>query len=118
MRSVQRKESDIVTREAEKPIDFSRIRTAALNSLPAILHRWLPDGKREGHEWVSRNPRRGDRTPGSFKVNMNTGRWSDFATGDAGGDLISLAAYLFGLSQIEAAKKMSVMLGLGGCGHE
>ena len=38
-------------------------------------------------------PRRADHRKGSFKINLTTGRWSDFATGDAGGDLVSLAAY-------------------------
>lgn len=56
-------------------IDFQRINRAALTALPAILSRWLPDGKLTGHEWVARNPRRGDEHPGSFKINMNTGRW-------------------------------------------
>ncbi|GCE83912.1 hypothetical protein [Komagataeibacter diospyri] len=93
-------------------IDFQAVNSAALGVLTALLLRWLPDGRREGHEWVSRNPRRGDRNPGSFKVNMNTGRWSDFATGDRGGDPVSLAAYLFGLSQLEAARQLSLMLGV------
>ncbi|BAK84061.1 hypothetical protein [Komagataeibacter medellinensis] len=95
-------------------VDFARINSAALASLPALLGRWLPDGKREGHEWVARNPRRSDREPGSFKVNMNTCRWSDFATGDRGGDPVSLAAYLFNIRQGEAASRLVAMLGLGG----
>ena len=92
--------------------DFSAINRRALPTLPALLRRWLPDGRREGSEWVVRNPRRNDRRPGSFKVNMRTGRWADFATGDAGGDLISLAAYLFDLSQTEAARRLADMLGV------
>jgi hypothetical protein len=44
---------------------------------------------------------------------MRTGRWADFATGDKGGDIVSLAAYLFGLSQSEAARQVAQMLGLG-----
>ena len=43
------------------------------------------------------NPTRADRRPGSFSVNTRTGRWADFATGDRGGDVVSLAAYLHGL---------------------
>src|SRR5262249_29902451 len=64
--------------------------------------------------WVAINPTRVDARPGSFKVNMTTGRWSDFATADAGGDLISLAAYLFKLKQSEAAGKLGGELGGGG----
>jgi hypothetical protein len=76
--------------------------------VPALL----PDGRREGREWVARNPRRADRSPGSFKVNLATGRWSDFATGDKGGDLISLAAYVAGCSQSDAAARLADALGL------
>ena len=93
-------------------LDFSRINAAALSALPALLDRWLPDGRKLGAEWVARNPTRADRRRGSFSVNMRTGRWADFATGDRGGDVISLAAYLHGLRQGEAARKLSDMLGL------
>jgi hypothetical protein len=95
-------------------IDFVAVNRAALSTLPALVQRWLRDGRREGHEWVARNPTRVDRGPGSFKVNLRTGRWADFATGERGGDAISLAAHLHGLSQLEAARKLADMLGLGG----
>jgi hypothetical protein len=95
-------------------IDFDGISAAALRCSEPIVRRWLPSGKRMGREWVARNPKRADRRPGSFKVNLATGRWSDFATGDAGGDLISLAAYLHDISQGEAAKRLADMLGLPG----
>lgn len=91
---------------------FSRINDAARSALPEILSQWLPDGVREGGEWVALNPTRADSKRGSFKVNLRTGRWSDFATGDRGGDPVSLAAYLFNLRQHEAAKQMAKMLGI------
>src|SRR4051812_30722944 len=90
--------------------DFDTVAAAALPPLPVLVSRWLPGGRREGNEWVSLNPRRGDRRPGSFKVNLRTGRWADFATDDRGGDVISLAAHLYGLSQLEAAQKLAGML--------
>lgn len=93
-------------------LDFERINAAALSALPALLSRWLPDGRREGHEWVARNPRRADRRPGSFRVNMNTGKWADFATDDRGGDVVSLAAYLANTGQAEAARSLAYMLGV------
>jgi len=55
--------------------------------------------------------RKGDRAPGSFAVNLITGKWSDFATGDRGGDVVSLAAFLFNLSQGDAARRLAEMLG-------
>ena len=91
-------------------IAFARINAAALDVLPALLRRWLPDGRREGREYVALNPRRPDRHPGSFKVNLGSGRWCDFATGDRGGDPVSLAAFLFNLSQTEAARHLAAML--------
>ncbi len=93
-------------------VNFSTINAAALRELPALLTRWLPDGRAVGREWTARNPRRADRAAGSFRVNLVTGRWSDFATGDAGGDVVSLAAYLFGLSQLDAARRVADMLGV------
>ncbi|WP_315974918.1 MULTISPECIES: hypothetical protein [Microvirga] len=82
---------------------FSLINASAKPQLQTLLSRWLPDGHLVGSEWVARNPRRNDRRLGSFKVNVNTGQWADFATGDRGGDSISLYAYLHGVSQGEAA---------------
>jgi hypothetical protein len=93
-------------------IDFGSINRAALSSLPDLLGRWLPGGRRHGREYLARNPRRADRTAGSFAVNLSTGRWADFATGDKGGDVISLAAYLHDLSQSEAARRLANMLGM------
>lgn len=93
-------------------LDFSRINAAALPALPALCARWLPAGKSVGREYVARNPTRKDRRAGSFKVNLQTGQWADFATGDKGGDVVSLAAYLFGLRQSEAARRLADALGI------
>jgi hypothetical protein len=95
-----------------RKINFERLALQASRRCDAMLRRWLPDGERRGGEWVATNPMRIDRRKGSFKVNVITGRWSDFATGDRGGDLISLAAYLFRLTQKEAALKIAEMLGI------
>jgi hypothetical protein len=93
-------------------VDFENINSAARAVLPLLLSRWLPDGRRAGREWVALNPKRADRHHGSFRINMVTGRWADFATGDAGGDPISLAAYLFDLTQGQAAHRIAGMLGI------
>jgi hypothetical protein len=91
-------------------IDFAAVNRAALAALPALLRRWLPDGRQVGREYLARNPLRADRRSGSFKINVRTGRWADFATGDAGGDVISLCAYLAGVGQAEAARSLADML--------
>ena len=91
---------------------FDKINAAALPALPALVARWLPGGRQHGREYVALNPNRADRRPGSFRVNLRTGRWADFATGDRGGDPISLAAFIFNISQVEAARRLAAMLGL------
>lgn len=93
-------------------IDFDRVNAAALSRSDAVVAGLLPDGRREGVEWVARNPLRPDRKAGSFKVNLRTGKWGDFATGDRGGDLVSLAAYVAALPQREAAIRLAESLGV------
>jgi hypothetical protein len=97
---------------APRRIAFTRIADAALSHADKLTRRWLPDGRREGAEWVAINPTRADHRRGSFKVSLATGKWSDFATGDKGGDLISLAAYLFHLDQADATRKIAAALGI------
>jgi hypothetical protein len=97
---------------APRKIAFKRIADAALSHSDTIVRRWLPDGRRDGAEWVALNPTRVDARKGSFKVNLITGRWSDFAVGAAGGDLVSLASYLFRLKQGEAAVKIAEAVGI------
>jgi hypothetical protein len=93
-------------------IDFAGINRAALAALPSLLVQWLPNGRREGREYIALNPRRVDRHLGSFRINMRTGQWADFAVGDRGGDPISLAAYLASISQLEAAERLAEMFGI------
>jgi hypothetical protein len=95
-----------------RSVSFVVVNMACLNRFPDLLAAWLPDGRRCGQEWVARNPTRADRRAGSFKVNTVTGRWADFATGDAGGDPVSLYAYINGLTQTDAARTLSNEWGL------
>ena len=94
-----------------KKVNFKAINSAALRSATAILSQILPGGRREGSNYVVRNPRRNDRSPGSFKINCNTGLWADFACEVRGGDLISLIAYLEDISQPQAALRLANMIG-------
>jgi hypothetical protein len=95
-----------------RQLDFRAIARSAVTNSRILLPRWLPGGKRMGSEWLACNPTRPDRTLGSFKISLKSGRWADFATGDAGGDLISLRAYLDGTSQRKAAISLAEELGL------
>jgi len=68
----------------------------------SYIQQLLPDGKIQNNEYVVKNPTRNDNKAGSFCINTTTGKWSDFATGDAGNDLIGLTAYVKGISKTEA----------------
>lgn len=99
------------------PVDFARVNAHALGRAESVVRGLLPDGRRDGQEWVARNPLRSDRKPGSFKVNLATGKWGDFASGDYGGDLVSLAAYVARIGQREAAIRLAETLGLNPFQH-
>jgi hypothetical protein len=93
-------------------LEFAAINRAAAPVMHAILRRVLPDGRIHGREYVALNPRRADRHLGSFSVNIASGKWGDFASGDKGGDVISLVAFIENCSQLEAARLLAQMLGL------
>jgi hypothetical protein len=93
-------------------LDFDRINTAALSLLPTLLARLAPGGVVRGREYVVLNPRRTDHKPGSFSINLHSGRWADFSSGDAGGDPVSLVAYLTGTDQGTAARNLARFCGL------
>jgi len=88
-------------------IDFERINNAIIPNAVSYLRQWLPDGKLNGKEFLARNPRRADDNIGSFNINTQTGEWGDFAIGQAGGDFVSLYAYINNISQSAAAKALS-----------
>lgn len=98
-------------------IDFRAIAAAALAQADSLVREWLPNGKREGAEWVALNPTRNDHKPGSFKINLHTGYWSDFADNKErakGRDLISVYAYLHGINNGPAACELAARLGMDG----
>ena len=95
-------------------IDFDKINQEALLQIDVVLSEILPGGKTDGKEYTVLNPTRSDKAPGSFKINLKTGAWGDFAVGDKGGDIISLWAYITGKKQSEAAKDLSHLLKLQG----
>jgi putative DNA primase/helicase len=97
---------------AKRPnIPFKEIADAALNSIDTLLSRWLPGGNVQSGEYKVRNPLRADDKVGSFSINMRSGKWGDFATNDAGLDLIGLYAYLEGIKMNEAAIEVADLIG-------
>lgn len=96
-----------------KPLmNYKAIKEQALSHSHILLKTWLPNGVVKAHEYIALNPTRHDRNLGSFRINMRSGIWADFATQDRGGDLIALLAYLDHSSNSQAARKISTLLGL------
>ena len=93
-------------------IDFETIAATARRHARAVCNRVIPGGQVRGHEYVALNPKRADRRLGSFRVNLRSGKWADFATGERGGDLISLVAWRYDIPQAEAAKRLAVLLSI------
>jgi putative DNA primase/helicase len=89
------------------------VAAAALSRFDQVAD-WLglAGGKDQGREYLPLNPKRADTKPGSFTINRDSGAWSDFATGDKGGDLVSLCAYLHSIKQGAAADKLADFLGI------
>ncbi len=85
-------------------IDFKRLATDLLARADELVPQWLEGGKRSGREWIC-----GDLSgaPGhSCSINLDSGKWADFASDVRGGDLISLYAAIHGLEQLDAAKEL------------
>jgi putative DNA primase/helicase len=102
-------------RHRHRRLDFAAINAAALARLPELLTQLLPGGRRIGREWtcgsLAGEPGR------SCRVNLATGKWADFATGERGGDPVSLAAAVWRVSQGEAARRLAELLGVEGGRH-
>ncbi|ADW16662.1 hypothetical protein Despr_0482 [Desulfobulbus propionicus DSM 2032] len=91
-------------------IDFERVNSAALSHMESLLPELLPGGRISGREYQC-----GDVTGGpgrSMSVNIETGKWSDFADTVKGGDPISLVAAVHGCEQGEAARWLESWLGI------
>jgi putative DNA primase/helicase len=102
-------------RHRYRRLNFAGINAAALARLPELLTQLLPGGRRIGREWtcgsLAGEPGR------SCRVNLATGKWADFATGERGGDPVSLAAAVWRVSQGEAARRLAELLGVEGGRH-
>lgn len=90
---------------------FTKLNDAIQPTLLTLIPYILPHGRRQGVFWVALNPTRNDTKLGSFKINLQTGMWVDYATNDSGSDAISLVAYLYGLKQGAAATYIEELTG-------
>ena len=88
-------------------------RAKAMSSFLRVgLHyrRWA-EGRPEGVEWSMLNPKRDDKSYGSFKLNTQTGVWSEFSEKVEGADLVDLYAYLKDLSLKDALSDLEAQYG-------
>ncbi len=83
-------------------IDFPGLNQRLLAEGVTLLQEWLPGGRIKNGEYCASSIQGG---PGeSLKVNIESGKWKDFATDDPGGpDLPSLYARIHSLKNSEAA---------------
>ena len=85
-------------------INFDAINARLLSDYLGTLKQWLPNGKKIGPNWCVGSL---SGEPGeSLKIHARKGAWSDFATGEKGGDPVSLYAAIHGIGQGEAAKRL------------
>ena len=92
-------------------INFTQVRNLLKGHEEEILKHLLSTAKKVGSEYIALNPTRNDKNLGSFRINTTTWKWADFATGDKGGDIISLYAYIKGINQLNAAKELLRLIG-------
>lgn len=87
------------------PLDFAGLAASLLDRARTLLPQWLPEGKFAGHEFKvgSLNGEPGD----SLSINVRSGVWKDFATGEGGQDLISLYAAIHRIEQGQAFKDLN-----------
>lgn len=91
---------------------FDEVNAAAEGRIKSLVEGWVSKPRMSGDNLFALNPTRPDKRANSFCINVCTGVWADFATDDRGGDIISYYAYIFGLTQIEAARALANRLGV------
>ena len=95
-----------------RKMDFKKINSLALAQAENVVSHYAPNGKLNGREWVAVNPSRNDKSARSFSVNVDKGCWSEFSSGESGGDLISYVAHCLRISQGDAYKTLAHFLGV------
>lgn len=84
---------------------FEQVKAALAPRLPEVLADLLPGGRISGREYVCASLQ-GDAGT-SCATNLETGKGSDFATGESWGDVIALAAKVWNMRQGKAAQELA-----------
>ena len=99
--------------KTERPPDFAAVNRAAIARAEDVAQRLLPGGVRRGKYWVAADL--SGAAGKSLRVNLEgdkAGAWFDNATGDKGGDFVSLAAAVARTPAGDAARQLARMLGV------
>lgn len=96
------------------PPKYQALNAVLLGRIEQLVTEWLPGGKKEGKEYKcgSLSGGKGDSCSVNVSGQEGLGCWSDFATGEKGGDLISLYAAIHGLGMTMAAVTLAREEGL------
>lgn len=104
-------------RPPRSTIDFASVARSLLDSAERLVPDWLPNGRRDGHEWKVGSI--AGEAGKSLSINLRTGVWVDFADDTyKGGDLLSLYAAIRGLNMGQAAKEVAERYNTGGITQE
>ena len=95
-------------------MDFRGLADRLLADADRLLAQWLPAGKRIGAEY--RVGSLAGEAGQSLSINVRTGRWADFHTGERGGDLIDLYAAIHSLELGEAYRELDNSPGIPAAG--
>jgi hypothetical protein len=91
-------------------LSFDDVAARLLAQSESLCHHLLPGGRKQYNEYVCGSIDGGSGE--SFSVNLKRGVWKDFATGDAGGDLVKLWSDKFRIRPIDALKEAAEWLGM------
>ncbi|MDR2573570.1 MAG: DUF6371 domain-containing protein [Desulfovibrio sp.] len=90
---------------------FQEVKDGLQSRLPDVVQDLLPGGRVSGKEYLCASLQGGSGE--SCRTNLETGKGSDFASGDAWGDIIGLAAKVWNIRQGEAARELGKQYGIG-----
>ena len=117
--STKPKRQNYSRRSGGRLVDFKAVNQAALDRWHDVLARLFPRGEAHDNEMLVGSLH--GEAGRSLKIRLRGDRkgvWCDFATGEKGGDPVSLVAAANGVSQIEGARRLAILLGLDNVRHD
>lgn len=90
---------------------FQEVKDGLQSRLGDVVQELLPGGRISGKEYLCASLQGGSGE--SCRTNLETGKGSDFASGDAWGDIIGLAAKVWNMRQGEAAGELKKQYNIG-----